>query len=116
MGMIKDRNEKDLTEAEEIMKRWQEHAEELYKKILNDLDNHCSVFTHLEPDILQCEVKWASGNIRSIIDRHIIYTYMYIHIYDMYLIQKAWAYPHTCETTATNKLCCFKNSFCLLTI
>ena len=52
MGMIKDRNEKALTEAEEIMKRWQEHREELYKKDLNDLDNHYGVFTHLEPDIL----------------------------------------------------------------
>ena len=57
MGMIKDRRGKDLTEAEEIKKRWQEYTEELYKKSLNDPDNHDSVFTHLEPDILECEVK-----------------------------------------------------------
>ena len=59
MGMIKDRNSKDLTEAEEIKKRWQEYTEELYKKGLNDLDNHDGVVTHLEPDILECQVKWA---------------------------------------------------------
>ena len=59
MGTIKDRNGKDLTEAEEIKKRWQEYTEELYKKGLNDLDNHSSVVTHLEPDILECKVKWA---------------------------------------------------------
>ena len=63
MGMIKDRNSKDLTEAEEIKKRWQENTEELYKKGLNDLDNHDGVVTHLEPDILECEVKWAFGSI-----------------------------------------------------
>ena len=57
MGMIKDRNSKDLTEAEEIKKRWQENTEELYKKGLNDLDNYESMFTHLEPDILECKVK-----------------------------------------------------------
>ena len=58
MGMIKDRNSKDLMEAEEIKKRWQEYTE-LYKKDLNDPDNHDGVITHLEPDILECEVKWA---------------------------------------------------------
>ena len=57
--MIKDRNSKDLTEAEEIKKRWQEHTEELYKSSLNDLDSQNGVVTHLEPDILECEVKWA---------------------------------------------------------
>ena len=57
MGMIKDRRGKDLTEAEEIKKRWQEYTEELYKKSLNDPDNHDGVVTHLEPDILECEVK-----------------------------------------------------------
>ena len=57
MGTIKDRNCKDLTEAEEIKKRWQEYTEELYKKSLNDPDNHDGVVTHLEPDILECEVK-----------------------------------------------------------
>ena len=56
MGTIKDRNGMDLTEAEEIKKRWQEYTEELYKKDLNDPDNHDGVITHLEPDILECEV------------------------------------------------------------
>ena len=57
MGMIKDRNGKDLTEAEEIKTRWQEYTEELYKICLKDLDNHSGVVTHLEPVILECEVK-----------------------------------------------------------
>ena len=61
MGTIKDRNSKDLTEAEEIKKRWQ-YTEELYKKDLHDPDNHDGVVTHLEPDILECEVKWALGS------------------------------------------------------
>ena len=60
--MIKDRNSKDLTEAEEIKKRWQ-YTEELYKKDLHDPDNHDGVVTHLEPDILECEVQWALGSI-----------------------------------------------------
>ena len=55
----------DLTEAEDIKKRWQEYTEELYKKDLHDPDNHNSVITHLEPDILECEVKWALGNITT---------------------------------------------------
>ena len=59
MGSIKDRNCMDLTEAEAIKKRWQEYTEELYKKDLYDQDNHDGVITHLEPDILECEVKWA---------------------------------------------------------
>ena len=59
MGTVKDRNGKDLTEAEEIKKRWQEYTEELHKKGLNNLDNHIGVVTHLEPDVLECEVKWA---------------------------------------------------------
>ena len=59
MGTIKDRNCKDLTEAEEIKKRWQEYTEELYKKGLHDSDNDDGVVTQLEPDILECEVKWA---------------------------------------------------------
>ena len=59
MGSVKDRNAMDLTETEDIKKRWQEYTEELYKKDLCDPDNHCGVITHLEPDILQCEVKWA---------------------------------------------------------
>ena len=62
MGTIKDRNGRDLTEAEDI-KRWQEYTEELYKKDLHDPDNHDDVITHLEPDILECEVKWALGSI-----------------------------------------------------
>ena len=63
MGTIKDRNSKDLTETDEIKERWQEYTEELYKKGLNDLDNHDSVVIHLEPDILECEVKWALRSI-----------------------------------------------------
>ena len=63
MGSIKDRNGRDLTEAEDIKKRWQEYTEELYKKDLHDPDNHNGVITHLEPDILECEVKWALGSI-----------------------------------------------------
>ena len=59
MGSIKNRNGMDLTEADDIKKRWQEYTEELYKKDLNDQDNHDGVITHLEPDILKCEVKWA---------------------------------------------------------
>ena len=62
MGSIKDRNGMDLREAEDIKKRWQEYTE-LYKKDLHDPDNHDSVITHLEPDILECEVKWALGSI-----------------------------------------------------
>ena len=63
MGTIKDRNAVDLEEAENIKKRWQEYTEELYKKDLHNPDNHDSVITHLEPDILESEVKWALGNI-----------------------------------------------------
>ena len=63
MGSIKDRNGLDLPEAEDIKKRWKEYTEELYKKDLHDPDNHDDVITHLEPDILECEVKWALGNI-----------------------------------------------------
>ena len=64
-GTIKDRNGVDLTEAEDIKKRWQEYTEELYKKGLHDPDNHDGVITHLEPDILKCKVKWASGSITT---------------------------------------------------
>ena len=63
MGSIKDRNGMDLTEAEDIKKKWQEYTEELYKKDLHDPDNHDGVLTHLEPDILECEVKWALESI-----------------------------------------------------
>ena len=62
-GSIKDRTGRDLTEAEYTKKRWQEYTEELYKKDLHDPDNHDGVITHLEPDILKCEVKWALGSI-----------------------------------------------------
>ena len=62
MGSIKDRNGMALTEAEDIKKRWQEYTEKLYKKDLHDQDNHNGVITHLEPDILECEVKWALEN------------------------------------------------------
>ena len=65
MGSMKDRNGMDLTEAEDIKKRWQEYTEELYKKDLRDPDNHNGMITDLEPDILECEVKWALGNITT---------------------------------------------------
>ena len=63
MGTIKDRNGMDLTEAEDIKKKWQKEREELHKKDLHDPDNHDGVITHLEPDILECEVKWVLGSI-----------------------------------------------------
>ena len=65
MGSIKERNGMDLTEAEDTKKRWQEYTEELYKKDLHDPDNHDGVITHLELDILKCEVKWALGSITT---------------------------------------------------
>ena len=65
MGTIKDRNSMDLTEAEDIKKRWQEYTEKLYKKDLNDPDNHDGVITHLELDILECEVKWTLGSLTT---------------------------------------------------
>ena len=63
MGSIKNRNDMDLTEAEDIKKRWQEYTEELQKKDLHNPDNHDGVITHLEPDILECKVKWTLGSI-----------------------------------------------------
>ena len=65
MGSIKDRNGMDLTEAEDIKKRWQEYTEEPYKKDLHDQDNHDGMITHLEPDILECEVKWAFESVTT---------------------------------------------------
>ena len=65
MGTIKDRNGMDLTEAEDIKKRWQEYIEELYRKYLHDPNNHDGVIPHLEPDILECEVKWALESITT---------------------------------------------------
>ena len=62
MGTIKDRNCMDLTEAEDIKKRWQEHTKELYKKDLHDPDSHDDVITNLQPDILECEIRWAIGS------------------------------------------------------
>ena len=63
MGTIKDRDGMDLTEIEDIKKRWQEYTEELYEKDLHDPDNHDGVITHIEPDILECKAKWALGSI-----------------------------------------------------
>ena len=63
MGTMRDRNDKDLTEAEDVKKRWQEYMEELYKRDLLDPDNHDGVVTHLEPDIQESEVRWALGSI-----------------------------------------------------
>ena len=65
MGSLKDRNGMDLTEAEDIKKRWQEYTEELYKNDLHNLDNHDGVITYLDPDILECEVKWALESITT---------------------------------------------------
>ena len=65
MGSIKDRNGMDLTEGEDIKKRWQEYTEELYKKDLHNPDNHDGVISHQEPDILECEIKWALGSITT---------------------------------------------------
>ena len=65
MSSIKDKNGMDLTEAEDIKKRWQEYTEELYKKDVNDPDNHDDVIIHLEPEILECKVKWALGSITT---------------------------------------------------
>ena len=65
MGLINDRNGMDLTEAENIKKRWQEYTEELYKQDLHDQDNHEAVITHLEPDILECVVNWVLGSITT---------------------------------------------------
>ena len=72
MGSIKDRNGMDLTEAEDIKKRWQEYTEELYKRDLHDPDNHNGVITHLEVDILECEVKWALESITTPSPRRLV--------------------------------------------
>ena len=74
MGTIKDRDGKDITETEEINKRWQEYTEELYKKGLNDLDNHDGVVSHIEQDILECEVKRALGSITKNNDNPLQYS------------------------------------------
>ena len=94
MGLLKDRNGRDLTEAEDIKKRWQEYTEELYKKDLHDPDNHDGVITHthLEPDILEFKVKWALGSITTniasggdgipvgLIDKSTVHMYIYIFV------------------------------------
>ena len=77
-GLVKDRNGMDLTEAEDIKKRWQEYTEELYKKDLHNQDNHDNVVTHLEPDILECEVKWPykaslHTKLREVMEFHLSY-------------------------------------------
>ena len=69
VGTIKDRNGTELTEAKDIKKTWQEYTEELYKKDLHDPDNHDGVITHIEPDILECEVKWAFGSITMMLHK-----------------------------------------------
>ena len=73
MGSIKDRNGTDLTEAEDIKKRWQEYTEKQHKKDLHNPDNHDGMITHLEPDILECEVKWALGNITVVMEFQLSY-------------------------------------------
>ena len=65
MGSVKDRNGRNLIEAEDIKRRWQEYTEELYKKDLHDPDDHDGVITHLEPDVQECEVKWALGSLTT---------------------------------------------------
>ena len=72
-GLKKDRNSMDLTEAEDITKRWQEYTEELYKIDLHDQDNHDGVITHREPDILECEVKWVLGSITQVTEFQLSY-------------------------------------------
>ena len=68
MGTIKERNNMEVREAEDIKKRWQEYTEELYRKVCHDPDNHDGMITHLEPDILKCEVKWALGSISTLVE------------------------------------------------
>ena len=80
MGTIKDRNGMDLIEAEDIKKRWQEYTEELYKKNLHDPDNHDGVITHLEPDSLECKVKWPLESITSSV-LSFLYSLTLIHDY-----------------------------------
>ena len=99
MGSIKDRNGMDLTEAKDIKKRWQEYTEELYKKDLYDPDSHDSVTTHLEPDILECEVKWALGSITTKL---------------VEMMDSNWAIPNPkrwcCESAALNMPANLENS------
>ena len=85
MGSIKDRNGRDLTEEEDIKKRWQENTEELYKKDLHNPDNHNGVITHLEPDILGCEVKWTLGSITTKLVEVMEFQLSYFKSYKMML-------------------------------
>ena len=78
MGSIKDRSGMDLTEAEDIKKRWQEYTEELYKKDLHDPDNHDGAITHLHPDIMKCEVKWALGSIQIRSDKLLSHVRLFV--------------------------------------
>ena len=87
MGTIKDRNDVDLTEAEDIKKRWQEYTEELYKTDLHDPDNHDGVITHLQPDILECEVMWALGSITTKLVEVVEFHLSYFKSYKMMLLK-----------------------------
>ena len=89
MGSIKDRNSMDLTEAEDIKKRQQEYTEEQYKKDLHDPDNHDGVITHLEPDILECEVKWALGSVTMNKARQCILSPCLFNLYAEYIMRNA---------------------------
>ena len=89
IGSIKDINGMDLTEAEDIKKRWQEYTEELYKKVLHDPDNHDGVITDLEPDILECEVKWALGSITIPVELFQILKYDAVKVLHS-ICQKIW--------------------------
>ena len=89
MGSIKDRNGMDLSEAEDIKKRWQEYTEELYKKDFHNPDNHDGVITHLEPDILECEVKWALGNINIKLVEVMAFQLSYFKSWKM-MLWKCW--------------------------
>ena len=89
MGTIKDWNIKGLTEAEDIKKRWKEYTEELYKKSLNDWDNHDGVITHREPDILEGEVKWALGSITTKLVEVMEFTLSYFKSWRMMLLSAA---------------------------
>ena len=90
MGSIKDRNGEDLTEAEEIFKRWQEYTE-LYKKGLNEPDNHDGVITHLELAILECEVKWALGSITMKKAFDYLYTYIFLAVLGLHCFARTFS-------------------------
>ena len=95
MGSIKDRDGRDLTE-EDIKKRWQEYTEELYKKDLHDQDNHNGVITHIEPDILECEVKWALDSITTNKAKGGNEISVFIPVPKKRQCQRMFKLPHTC--------------------